>query len=77
VRLPAPGTFGVVRDLERAAARTLRESAPRVRLDAPGDAAEQELLVIGPGILVEALAVPVLESRRGQVAQALDLFSDP
>lgn len=55
----------------------VREPAPGVRLDAPGDAAEQELLVIGSGVLAENLTVLVLELRRGQLAQALDLFSDP
>jgi hypothetical protein len=47
-----------------------------VHLDAPGDAAEEELLVIGSGLLAEDLAVLFLELRRGQVAEALDLLAD-
>jgi hypothetical protein len=73
----ADAQVGVVRDLERAAARTLRESTPRIRLDTPGDTAEQELLVVGSGGLAEDLAVLVLELRGGQAAQAFDLFCDP
>ena len=73
----ADAQVGVVRDFERAAARTLRDPAPCVRLDAPGDAPEQELLVVGSGVLAEDLAVLVLELRRGHMTQALDLFSDP
>jgi len=73
----ADAQVGVVRDLKRAAARTLRESTPRIRLDTPGDTAEQELLVVGSGVLAEDLAVLVLELRGGHMTQALDLFSDP
>jgi hypothetical protein len=72
----ADAQVGVVRDLECADARAFRETAPRVRLDAPCDAAEQELLVIRTGVLAEGLAVPFLELRGGQAAEALDLFSD-
>jgi|GEM_PF-5128463 hypothetical protein len=35
----------------------LGQAAPRVRLGAPGDAAEQELLVVGSGRLAQDLAV--------------------
>jgi hypothetical protein len=52
------------------------EPAPRVRLNAPGEAPEQELLVIGSRFLTEHLAVSVLELANGQMAQALDLFLD-
>jgi len=39
------------------------------REDAPGDAAEEELLVIGSGLLAADLAVLILELRRRQVAE--------
>src|SRR5581483_2671021 len=49
--------IGVVRNLERALAGAFGEAAPRVRLDAPGDAPEQELLMIGSRLLAEHLPV--------------------
>src|SRR5579883_2082188 len=58
--------ISIVGDLECTPAGALGQAAPRVRLDAPGDAAEQELLVIGSGFLAEHLAVLLLELRRGQ-----------
>ena len=71
----ADAQVGVVGDLQRAPTRAFGESAPGVRLDAPGDSPEQELLVIGSAGFAEDLAVLVLELADGQVAQALDLFS--
>jgi hypothetical protein len=68
--------IGVVGDLQGAAAGTLRKAAPGVGLDAPGDAAEQELLVIRARLLAEHLAVLLLELRRGEVAEGLDLLSN-
>jgi hypothetical protein len=45
-------------------------------VDAPSDAREQEPLAIGSHLNAEHLAVLLLELRRGQVAEGLDLFSD-
>src|SRR5581483_3291467 len=70
----ADAQVGVVGNLQRAAAGALGEATPGVGLDAPGDAAKQELLVIRARLLAEHLAVLLLELRRGQVAQGLDLF---
>jgi len=67
--------IGVVGDLQRAAAGALGEAAPRVRLDAPGDAAEQELLVIRARLLAEDLSIFLLElyavvrCRRASISQ--------
>src|SRR5579885_353780 len=72
----ADSQIGVVRDLQRALTGALRESAPRICLDAPGDAAEQKLLVIGSGLLAEDLKVLLFELRRRQAAEALDFFPD-
>jgi hypothetical protein len=62
--------------LTGALAGAVGEATPRVRLDAPGDSAEEELLVIGSGLLAGDFSSLLLELCRGQVAEAFDLLSD-
>jgi len=64
---------GIASDFERTLAGALGEATPRVRLDAPGEAAEEELLVAGSGLLAEDLAVLLLELRRGLVGRGARL----
>ena len=65
---------GVVGDFECPAPRAFREAAPRIRLDAPGDAPEQELFVVRAARFTEDVAILVLELPDGHVAQGFDLF---
>ena len=64
---------GTASDFERTLAGALGEATPRVRLDAPGEAPEEELLVAGSGLLAEDLAVLLLELRRGLVGRGARL----
>jgi hypothetical protein len=66
----------VIGDFECSPARPFRKSAPRVRLQAPGDPAEKKLLVARPARLAEGLPVLVLELPDRHVTQALDLLSN-
>src|SRR6266566_4448116 len=51
----------VVGDLQRPPPRSLGEAAPGVRLQAPGDPPEEELLVARPALLAKRLLVLLLE----------------
>jgi len=68
--------IGITGDLQCTPAGALRKAAPGVGLDAPGDAAEQELFVVGSGLFTEDFPVLLFEPRGTQVAQTLDLLAD-
>ena len=67
---------GAVGDLQGAAARPLRETALGERLNPPGDAAEQELLVIRARLLAEHFDVLLTELAGRHVAQRFNFLPD-
>ena len=72
----ADAQVGVVGDLQGAAARAFRQAALCQRLNPPGDAAEQEVLVVRPRLLAEHLGVLLFQLAHRHVAQRFNLFPD-
>jgi hypothetical protein len=66
----------IVGDLQRAQAGPFRETSPGVCLQAPGDAPEEELLVIRAARFPESFPVLLLELADGHVAEGFNLFMD-
>jgi hypothetical protein len=62
--------------ISKAAARPFRQTAFCQRLYPPGDAAEQEVLVVRPRLLAEHIGVLLFQLAHCHVAQRFNLFPD-